>query len=157
MMKRSIPVWLCVLSSVGASTPWSVQQDQRPNIVVLFVDDLGYSDIGCFGGEIDTPHIDRLAAQGLRFTQFYNTSRCCPSRASLLTGLYAHQASIGMMVYRDYGIGYRGRLNDQCVTFAQVLRDAGYQTMMSGKWHAGHDPQSRPEKRAVPVRWSALV
>ena len=123
------------------------EKRMRPNVVILFVDDMGYSDVGCFGGEIDTPHLDKLAERGVRLTQFYNTARCCPARASLLTGLYAHQAGIGLMVYRDCGEGYRGNLNDRCVTFAQVLRSAGYRTMMVGKWHCGHEPRSRPEVR----------
>jgi len=122
--------------------------DDRPNVVLIFADDLGYSDIGCFGGEIDTPSLDGLAENGVRLTQFYNTGRCCPSRASLLTGLYPHQAGMGLMVYRNYpGEGYRGHLNDSCVTFADVLKSAGYATYMTGKWHAGHIPAARPEVR----------
>ena len=119
----------------------------RPNVIIIFADDLGYSDIGCFGGEIETPNLDRLAENGVRLTQVYNAGRCCPARASLLTGLYPHQAGVGLMVYRDYGDGYRGNLNDRCVTFAEVLGSAGYQTMMVGKWHSGHAAQSRPEAR----------
>ena len=121
---------------------------ERPNIVILFADDLGYSDIGCFGGEIETPALDTLAENGLRMTQFYNTGRCCPSRASLLTGLYPHQAGIGLMVYQNYpGEGYRGHLNDECVTFGDVAQTAGYKTYMVGKWHAGHVPEALPEVR----------
>ncbi len=120
---------------------------KRPNVIVLFADDLGYSDIGCFGGEIETPNLDRLAAKGVRLTQFYNAGRCCPARASLLTGLYPHQAGVGMMVYRNSGKGYRGYLNQRCVTFGEVLGAAGYQTYMTGKWHTGHVPESLPEVR----------
>jgi len=109
----------------------------KPNIIVILVDDMGYSDLGCYGSEIPTPNVDKLASTGLRFTQFYNTGRCCPSRASLLTGLYPHQAGIGHMTEDDHLPGYRGRLNDQCVTIAQVLQSAGYFTAMSGKWHVG--------------------
>src|ERR1041384_7815109 len=107
----------------------------RPNIVIILADDMGYSDIGPYGGEIATPNLDRLAAGGLRFTQFYNTGRCCPTRASLLTGLYSHQAGVGHMT-SDKGVpGYRGDLNDRCVTIADVLRGEGYRTLMTGKWH----------------------
>jgi arylsulfatase len=119
----------------------------RPNIVVILADDMGFSDIGCYGSEIPTPNLDRLAADGLRFTQFYNTARCCPSRAALLTGLYPHQAGIGHMV-QDLGlIGYRGRLNDRCVTIAEVLHGAGYFTAMTGKWHVGQNFGVVPWKR----------
>ncbi len=109
----------------------------RPNIVVILADDMGYSDIGCYGAEIQTPHIDRLAAQGVRYSQFYNCARCCPTRASLLTGLYPHQTAVGHMV-SDYQLpGYRGYLNERCATIAELLRPAGYTTLMSGKWHVG--------------------
>jgi arylsulfatase len=108
---------------------------KRPNIILIMADDMGYSDIGCYGGEINTPNLDRLAAGGLRFTQFYNTARCCPTRASLMTGLYQHQAGVGHMMDDKGYDGYRGNLNNRCVTIAEVLKQAGYSTYMSGKWH----------------------
>ena len=128
----------------------------KPNIVIILADDLGYSDLGCYGGEIKTPNLDALAMGGLRFTQFYNGTRCCPSRASLLTGLYPHQAGVGLMT-SDRGAkfpgsgdqgeknpGYRGRLNETCVTLGQVMQPAGYKTYAVGKWHVGDfDPTTR--------------
>ncbi len=109
--------------------------ESRPNIILIMADDLGYSDLGCYGGEIKTPNLDRLAENGLRMTQLYNTARCCSTRASLLTGLYPHQAGVGAMT-ADNGLpGYRGFLTDRCVTLAQVLGESGYQTFLSGKWH----------------------
>ncbi len=107
----------------------------RPDIVLIMADDMGFSDLGSYGGEIGTPHLDRLAANGLRFSHFYNTARCCPTRASLLTGLYAHQAGVGHMMGDDGLPGYRGDLAANAVTIAEALREAGYGTYMSGKWH----------------------
>ena len=106
-----------------------------PNIIIVLVDDMGYSDLGCYGSEIQTPHLDALAADGLRFSAFYNTGRCCPTRASLLTGLYPHQTGVGKMTFEENRPGYRGFLQPNCVTIAEVLRDRGYQTGMVGKWH----------------------
>ncbi|MEJ7609229.1 MAG: sulfatase-like hydrolase/transferase [Bryobacteraceae bacterium] len=122
-------------SLVSAAAAPLAAQTAPPNIIVILADDLGYSDIGPYGGEIDTPNLDRLARNGLRFRQFYNTARCCPTRASLLTGLYSHQAGVGHMVSDNGLIGYRGDLNRECVTIPEVLRTAGYRTMMCGKWH----------------------
>jgi len=120
---------------------------EKPNIVLILADDMGYSDIGCFGSEIHTPNLDRLASQGLRMTHFYNASRSCPTRASLLTGLYQHQAGVGDMV-NDLGYpSYQGYLNDKCVTIAEVLKQNGYSTFMSGKWHVGNIPEVHPLKR----------
>jgi arylsulfatase len=108
---------------------------RKPNIVLILNDDMGYSDIGCYGGEIETPNLDRLAADGLRFSQFYNTARCSPSRASLLTGLHPHQTGIGVLTY-DFGPeGYAGNLSEQCVTIPEALKRSRYRTYMSGKWH----------------------
>jgi arylsulfatase A-like enzyme len=108
---------------------------KKPNIILMLNDDMGYSDIGCYGGEVRTPNLDSLAESGLRYTQFYNTARCCPSRASLLTGLHPHQTGVGHMM-SDFGIdGYLGDLNPNCVTIAEVLKRGGYRTYMSGKWH----------------------
>lgn len=108
---------------------------ERPNIIVIMSDDMGISDIGCYGSEIDTPRLNKLAENGLRFTQFYNTARCCPTRASLLSGLYPHQAGVGwMMVDRGHD-GYRGEINRECLTIAEALKTSGYGTYMAGKWH----------------------
>jgi len=115
----------------------TAQQQKRPNILLVVADDLGYSDLGCFGGEIETPNLDNLASNGVRFTQFYSTARCCPSRASILTGQYPHRVGIGHMVTDLGHPGYRGRLSENAATLAEVLKASGYRTYMSGKWHLG--------------------
>ena len=115
----------------------------KPNIVLIMADDMGFSDIGCYGGEIETPVLDLMAAEGIRFTQFYNNARCCPTRAALLTGLYPHQTGLGHMVdgvVREGG--YYGEINRKCVTIAEVLSLSGYSTLMSGKWHVSRSPSA---------------
>ena len=108
---------------------------KRPNVIVILSDDMGFSDLGCYGGEIATPNLDALAAGGVRFTQFYNTARCCPTRASLLTGLYPHQAGVGHMLQETGKPGYTGGLNQSCRTIAEQLKPAGYRGYAVGKWH----------------------
>ncbi len=136
----------------------------RPNVVLIMVDDMGYSDIGCYGGEIETPNIDALAAGGLRFTQFYNNARCCPTRASLLTGLAPHQVGVGHMTAEagagneDLPPAYRGNINDSCVTLAQVAKSAGYATFMTGKWHiSGGDRADYPLQRGFDRYYGCLA
>jgi arylsulfatase len=127
--------------------------ESRPNIVIILADDMGFSDIGCYGGEIPTPNLDALAGKGVRFSQFYNTARCCPTRATLLTGVYAHQAGVGHMTGISRGSdgqvlrGYQGKLADETATIAEVLRDAGYFTAMAGKWHVGQAQGVAPWNR----------
>lgn len=122
------------------------QNIKRPNILVILADDLGYSDIGCYGGEVKTPNLDRLAENGVRFTHFYNTSRSCPTRASLLTGLYPHQAGVGRMTFDDHKPGYRGTMTHNGVTIAEVLKENNYNTAWVGKWHVAETPL-RPDQR----------
>jgi arylsulfatase A-like enzyme len=121
--------------------------EKRPNIIIILADDMGYSDIGCFGAETQTSNLDALAKGGLRMTQFYNASRCCPTRASLLTGLYQHQAGVGDMVNHRDVPAYQGYLNQHCVTIAEALKEGGYNTLMAGKWHVGTNPSHWPVKR----------
>jgi len=129
-----------MLAFWGASGPVfaTATNTPRPNIVIILADDLGFSDIGCFGSEISTPNLDKLAAGGTRLTQFYTTPRCCPTRAALLTGLYPQQADIGDMMEARDAAGYRGELNKNNPTIAEQLRLAGYRTSLVGKWHVSH-------------------
>jgi len=140
-----------VFSVLVSGLTFSFAADQ-PNIILMMGDDMGYSDIGCYGSEIETPNLDALAKNGLRFTQFYNTARCCPTRASLLSGLYPHQAGVGHMM-SDRGVdGYRGNLNKQCMTIAEVLGTNGYRTYMAGKWHITKETKPDGPKVNWPVQ-----
>lgn len=140
-----VPVAL-ILTVLAFKKDPIVKKDKRPNIILILADDMGFSDAGCYGGEIHTPNLDYLAGNGLRFRQFYNTSRCCPSRASLLTGLYNHQAGIGKMTTDEHQPGYRGYITENSVTLAEVLKSAGYHTAMSGKWHVSNTIEQKPAK-----------
>lgn len=141
-----VPTLMCLallLATLSASAA------ERPNVVVILVDDMGWSDIGCYGGEVPTPNLDALAAHGVRFTQFYNTGRCSPTRASLLTGHYPHQAGMGHLdnTVKAGHPGFQGKIADTSVTMAEVLADAGYFTAMTGKWHLGQQHGTPPWKR----------
>lgn len=134
---------------------------QKPNIIVILNDDMGYSDIGCYGGEIETPNLDTLALNGLRYSQFYNTARCSPSRASLLTGLHPHQTGIGVLTYDMGPEGYVGNLSKNSVTIPEVLKSAGYRTYMSGKWHIAsslHEPSDAwPTNRGFDKFYGTII
>ncbi|HSD08282.1 arylsulfatase, partial [Flavobacterium sp.] len=145
-MKSHINFYLSIAFLFVLGTGYS---QNKPNIIVILADDLGFSDLGCYGSEIPTPNLDKLAQNGVRFTNFYNTARCCPTRASLLTGLYSHQAGVGHMT-KDLGAdhpSYRGQLTDSNVTVGEVLKGAGYFTAISGKWHVGLEHGAVPWKR----------
>jgi arylsulfatase A-like enzyme len=156
---QSIFAWLfaiLVTHTLGVSQA-KAEANKAPNIIVILADDIGYSDIGCFGGEIRTPTLDSFAENGLRFTQFYNTARCCPTRAAILTGLYSHQAGIGHMMddhRATAGEAYSGDLSKRAVTIAQVLKLAGYATFATGKWHVTKviSPKSDADKHNWPLQ-----
>lgn len=138
VMFRSISLLIAVLLLALPLTA-----AERPNIIVILSDDMGFTDIGCYGSEIDTPSLDALAAGGMKFTQFYNTGRCCPTRASLLTGLYPHQTGLGHMTASRYlEPGYVNTIGPQCVTIGQVLKTAGYRNYHVGKWHVFKESDS---------------
>jgi arylsulfatase A-like enzyme len=134
-----------------ATTDKEVRRMRRPDIILILADDLGFSDLGCFGGEIPTPNLDRLGRDGVRMSQFYNTARCSPSRASLLTGKHPHQTGIGVLTRPDLPHGYAGDLSPQVPTIAELLAEAGWVTWLSGKWHlsadTAHPNDSWPTRR----------
>ena len=145
--KRLFLVLMCLVTGIAFSQPKKANT-KKPNVIVILTDDMGFSDIGCFGSEIKTPNIDKLAANGISFTHFYNTSRCSPSRASLMTGLYPHQAGMGFLSNYNYDeAGYVDDLSKNAVTMAEVFKQAGYATYMSGKWHLNKE-KSIPNDRS---------
>jgi arylsulfatase A-like enzyme len=151
---NAMKILLRLLTFMGICLSIGVAQTQsapnRPNIILIMGDDMGFSDIGRYGGEIQTPNLDRLGEKGLSFSQFYNNARCCPTRATLLTGLYPHQAGVGHMM-GDYGIpSYQGNLNKQSVTIAEALKPAGYSTYISGKWHVARHISPEGPKHTWP-------
>jgi arylsulfatase len=154
-MKRSILLIIAAFLLVFSARVQAQTAPQKPNVVIILADDMGYSDLGCWGSEISTPNIDRLAAQGVRMTQFYNSARCCPSRAALLTGVYNHQAGIGSMIDKyatwirnaAHSDNYIDHLSRHTPTMAEVMHTAGYRTLMCGKWHLGDRENEWPAAR----------
>src|SRR6478735_1703170 len=151
MLKQSFYSLILLAALAGASVAPAASHKQ-PNIMIILSDDMGFSDLGCYGSELTTPNLDKLASEGVRFTQFYNNCRCCPTRASIMTGLYPHEAGVGHMT-GDMGYdGYRGQLNRQCVTIPEILKTAGYRTYMCGKWHVCRDTHPDGDKSDWPVQ-----
>ncbi len=139
-----------------------IEKIKKPNIILILADDMGFSDLGCTGAEIPTPNLDRLAADGMIMPNFYNAARCCPTRASLLTGLYPHQAGMGDMVegrlWKDSTFlqSYQGWLEEDAITLAEALKEADYQTFISGKWHIGNEEPQWPDNRGFDRTFAML-
>ncbi|TLV03944.1 arylsulfatase [Dyadobacter luticola] len=149
--------FLYITFTLASIVPAHAQLHKRsPNIVFILADDLGFSDLGCFGSEIKTPNLDRLAGEGIRLTSFYDSGRCCPSRAALLTGLYPHQAGIGDMVQDKGTPAYQGFLSENSATIAQLLKTKGYHTIVSGKWHVGLVPSALAHNRGFDKSFTML-
>ena len=137
------------------------KRPERPNFLVIVADDLGFSDVGAFGGEIKTPNLDSLAADGLRFTDFHTASACSPTRSMLLSGTDHHIAGLGSMAetireFQKGRPGYEGYLNDRVAALPEILQDAGYFTIMSGKWHLGMTPDRYPSQRGFEKSFALL-
>ena len=140
-----------VVSNCHAQPGAGAVTRERPNILILVADDLGFSDLGCYGAEvIETANLSALAKRGVRFTQFYSAGRGCPTRASLMTGLYAHETDMGHMLIDFEVPGYRGNLNRECATLAEMLGSSGYQTFMAGKWHLTRHIDEKAPKHTWP-------
>lgn len=146
-MRNILSSVFVLLVFLGATGSKAQAQKKQPNIIIILADDMGYSDIGSFGSDVQTPNLDEMAKDGLKMTNFYNASRCCPSRSSILTGLYPHQTGVGDMMNTRPQPAYQGYLNKNCVTIAEALKQNGYQTFMGGKWHVGQAKENWPLQR----------
>lgn len=165
MIKSILTVTLAlVTANANAGQDGSVTEaaaDKRPNILLIVADDLGYSDLGTYGGEIDTPNLDALAQSGVQLTNFHTAPSCSPTRAQLMTGIDNHLVGLGVMAeYRNAPTlgkpGYEGYLNFQAATLPELLADAGYHTFMAGKWHLGRAPEQQPSARGFERSFALL-
>ncbi len=132
------------------------EQNTKPNILLIVADDLGYADLGCYGGDIETPNLDELAKRGTRFSQFHTAPYCAVTRAMLLTGNNSHVAGMGSQSLVTGVAGYEGKLSDRIVTIPQLLKDAGYHTYMTGKWHLGLTPDANPSRKGFEHSFALL-